>query len=106
MEIKTIIRQLTLRSCLTQFDAEVNAALKEGWELTEVRPLHDGDELCAILTREAAPESPQKPNLIIEAMWVVRMYCQTRKGCKACGLRQYCRRTAPPYWQLPKEVKA
>lgn len=47
MEIKTIIRPLTLRSYSTQFDAEVNAALKEGWELTEVRPLNDGAELCA-----------------------------------------------------------
>lgn len=105
MEIKTIIRPLTLRSYSTQFDAEVNAALKEGWELTEVRPLNDGAELCAILTREAAHESPQKPSPM-EAMRVVQAYCRTQEGCKACGLRQYCHRTTPPYWQLPKEVEA
>ncbi|MEE1400908.1 MAG: hypothetical protein UF305_01270 [Oscillospiraceae bacterium] len=105
MEIKTIIRPLTLRSYSTQFDAEVNAALKEGWELTEVRPLHDGAELCAILTREAAPESPQKPSPI-EAMWVVQAHCQTQEVCKACKLHQFCHWSPPPYWQLPKEVEA
>lgn len=105
MEIKTIIIPLTLRSDSTRFDAEVNAALDAGWKLMQAQPILNNASLCAILTRETATEPPQKPSPI-EAMRVVQAYCRTRKGCEGCKLHQCCRRVAPPYWQLPKEVEA
>ena len=106
MEIKTITYAL---HCNTEFDAEVNKALSEGWILSKREPLID------ILYAELVKVPPvEKPRDItpVEAVQLIKDTCalQSNETCDngSCPLHSWCLsgvnciETPPHAWVIPE----
>ena len=111
MEIKTIKNRFDNAAA---FDAEVNAALADGWRLTRrdvvlpVQP-HTGSNyfhtmLYAELVKLDPPAEPEAPDLLA-AMRAIKAECDSHDSCKDCPVYPWCDLHAPFDWELPGEVQ-
>lgn len=122
MKIKTIAKKINTVG-VKEFDREVNDALAEGWILGKRGTLPGIDlgscffspSLYAELAMldpapevdEPAPLDPLKAMDAIEALYVVREFCDSNK-CEGCQLFDFCARhlpnnEGPADWKLPGE---
>lgn len=91
LEIKTIARPATEKE---EFDAEVNEALADGWELVrrDILPPYEGVTrfwervLYAELEREVAPEEAEEPEDAFTSWIVTRDPIQPYR-CEKCGFK-------------------
>lgn len=115
MKIKTITRNF---DWVDEFDTLVNTALEEGWHLMkrEVLPGVAGVTssrrlLYAELVQMDPVEPETKPEAEplgpVEALRVVRKFCDTVVKCGTCPLYDWCCRLRkggdPTDWELPGE---
>lgn len=93
LEIKTLIKPTKDPNDTAEFDAEVNAALAEGWELVrrEILPPCEGEttiwdrSLYAELERMTEPEEEEEPEDDGLAEWVVSRNPSAPYRCNKCG---------------------
>lgn len=111
MEIKTIKNRLDNAE---SFDADVNAALADGWRLTRrdfILPIqpHTGTTyfhtmLYAELVKLDPPAEPEKPDPLT-AMRIIKAECDSVDSCEDCTLQPWCNYHRPNNWTLPEEVQ-
>lgn len=112
MEIKTIKNRLDNAK---DFDAEVNAALADGWRLIRrdvILPVQPNTGstyfhtmLYAELVKLDPPAEPEKPDALA-AMRVIKETCSSVDSCEDCPVQPWCNLHAPHLWELPEEVQS
>lgn len=105
MRIKTITREEP-----DKFDAAVNKALDEGWQLTDRRliqtPAGTHDYMYAELVQlDPVPEPKAPPEIdLLAAARVIQRECHKHGRCTECPLNGICDNKQPDYWNLPEEA--
>lgn len=106
MKIKTIWNRLVESEV---FDAEVNGAIEEGWQLVEHRfipgsPLTPNEyRPCMLYARLVLPEPPAEPVEpdLFACAEAIRQECARCKSCTECLLENVCTCVPPHEWQRP-----
>lgn len=110
MEIKTIVYSFVGSRA---FDANVNAAMAEGWRLTRREVFPDGDgllyaELVKLSDEDELSPTPEPPTWQ-EAVEVLRDTCASVPGCTDCPALHWCAKVvddddpSPREWPNPYE---